>query len=324
VLALIALVACTALLADVAFSEPTYCGFAAGCERVTSSAYGRPLGVPLPILGLAAFGFLLALTLFPAGRAFALFTPLAVATGAVGIGLIALQIGVLGMVCPLCLVVDVSAVGMAAVALVGHRAGRPPGASWRARAAWLGAAVVAVVAPLFWAWAEIPDPPPEEVRRHWVAGRVTVVEVTDFDCPYCRQADGVLREALAGRDVHFVRLVAPMPRHENGRSAGRAYLAAARQGRGEEMASALSAADTRSPERCRGLAAELKLDLDGYDRVVRDPATDAELDATVAWARTAGPGLPLVWVQDRRFIGALTPEALAVALDRAARKVARE
>ena len=151
---------------------------------------------------------------------------------------------------------------------------------------------------------------------------MTVVEVTDFDCPACRNAEPVI--AAFRRDqpgIRFVRLVAPMPAHANARPAGRAFLAARAQGLGEEMAALLQTSDSRGPDRCRQLAARLGMDLNEYDRAVSDPSTDAELDANVAWARTAGNGLPLVWVQGTWIQGTPTYEALASALARAASRL---
>ena len=86
------------------------------------------------------------------------------------------------------------------------------------------------------------------------------------------------------------------------RPAARAYLAAKVQGRGEAMAAALLAAAVRTPAECRRLAGSIGLNLVDYDRVVKDEATDAELDAAIAWAQGAGPGLPLIWVQDGTFV----------------------
>ncbi|MDB5305830.1 MAG: hypothetical protein JWO38_32 [Gemmataceae bacterium] len=318
-LCLIALAASGAGLAEALFDAHEFCGFGTGCDEVAASVYARPLGVPLPAVGVAGFGLVLGLSLVPGSRPFALLRPLAWAAGAVGLALVVVQLLVLGRVCQLCLVADLCGVGLAAIALAGRFV--PPEVSWRRRAAWLGAAGLIVGAPVFLDWAATDPPPPEPVVAHRVPGKITVVEVTDFDCPHCRGADPVLREVIRERNgLHFVRLVAPMPRHPNARPAGRAYLAAGRQGKGEEMAAALFATEDRTPQGCRRLAGSLGLDLGAYDRVVADPGTDAEMDATVAWARTAGPGLPLIWVQDKLIHGMPTPDALRDAFRRAERR----
>ena len=316
---LLALVASAAALADDAFAGRPFCGFESGCDAVTRTAYGQPFGVPLSAVGLVGFGSLFALTLVPTARWFAIVAPLAVLAGVAGAGLIVVQAVVLTRFCPLCLVVDVAAIVAAVVALSGRvwRAGADlPGL---VRGGWAAGAGVAVAAPFLLALLmEAQEPtPPDAVKAHWTGGTVTLVEVTDFDCPYCRQAEPVIAEFRRKHpDVRFVRLVAPMPAHVHARPAGRAFLAARAQGRGEEMAVLLLDADSRTPERCRQLAAQLGLNLSEYDRAVSDRATDAELDATVEWAKAAGTGLPLVWVQDKRVQGVPTPASLDTALRR--------
>lgn len=313
--ALAGLAASAALAADHLTGAGAFCGFDAGCGAVAASAYGTVAAVPLSVVGLAGFALLLALALVPGRRAFVAARVAAVVAGAVGAALLVIQFAVLGRVCPWCVIADGAGIGIAVLSLVSRPSNQPT--HWGGRAAWVGAAVLAVVGPAFWSMIHRPPGVPDQVRAHWVAGEVTVVEVTDFDCQYCRRADAVLQGVVEREQVRFVRLVAPMPKHENARPAGRAYLAAARQGRGEAMAAALFGAETRAPEQCRKLAGDLGLDLAEYDRVVRDPATDAELDATVEWARGWGRGLPLIWVQDRSFTGVPTAAELADAIDRA-------
>jgi uncharacterized membrane protein len=315
---LLALVGSAVSLADDGFAGRPFCGFESGCDAVTRTVYGRPFGVPLSAIGLVGFGVLFVLTLFPTARSFSFVAPLAVLAGVIGACLIAVQAIVLTRFCPVCLFCDGAAIGAAVLALHGRvwrRTGEGP--SGLGRSAWAAGAAVAVAAPLLvMLVVEQSEPPiPDEVKAHWVEGAVTLVEVTDFDCPYCRQAEPAIAAFRQKHpEVRFVRLVAPMPAHANARPAGRAFLAARAQGRGEEMAVLLLAADSRTPDQSRQFAAQLGMDLSKYDRMVSDRATDAEMDATVAWAKAAGTGLPLVWVQDKRVRGVPTAAALGAAL----------
>jgi predicted DsbA family dithiol-disulfide isomerase len=118
-------------------------------------------------------------------------------------------------------------------------------------------------------------------------------------------------------EIHFVRVVAPMRSHQQARPAARAYLAAEKQGKGDPMAKALFAAISRDEEECRKLAQDLGLDMDQYDQVVKDPATDARLDETNAWAEATGKGVPLVWVRDQMIPGVPNRERLLSAYRRA-------
>lgn len=316
---LVSIAGSAASLTDDTLDTRPFCGFESGCDAVTGTGYGHPLGIPLSAVGLAGFGLLFALTLFPAARSFVLVAPLAALAGVTGLALIGIQAAVLDRFCPLCLLVDGTAIAAAALAL-GGRVWRAAGstASRRVRAVWAAGAVVAAVGPFLVGWASGEPPVPDEVKAHWVEGAVTMVEVTDFDCPACRQSEPALAAFRQKHpEVRFVRLVAPMPAHKFALPAGRAFLAARAQGRAEEMAALLMAAENHRPERCRQIAVYLGLDLTKYDQIVSDQSTDAELDATLAWVKNAGTGLPLVWIQGERIQGVLTDETLTGALKRA-------
>jgi protein-disulfide isomerase len=209
--------------------------------------------------------------------------------------------------------------------MVPLRQGAPPGISWLHRSGWLAAGVLAVVLPPLWVWTGSAPPVPEQVKAHWVEGKITVVDLTDFECPSCRRAepDLVAFRNKMGDKIHFVRLVAPIQRHANAKPAGRAYLAAEKQGKGEAMAAALFAAPNLEPAECRKLAAKVGLNLADYDRVVSDPATDAVLDDTNAWVYEVGKaGVPQVWVGDQLVTSPLSPERLALAFRKAQRSAA--
>lgn len=326
-IALFALAVCGAILNDYLLTGPAICGFQSGCDSVMFSPYGRPLGIPLPLVGLIGFGSFFGLTLFPERRAFTLLRPLAVTAGLIGVALILIQVVALQQVCPLCLLVDLSGIALAGIALAGRL---PQGAvapsSWPVRAAWLWAGLLAVATPPLGAWIRSLRPVPEEVKAHWVQGKINVVEVMDFDCPNCQEAEPVVvafRKELGERG-HFVRLPVATPQHPTARAAARAYLAAAAQGKGEAMASALLATPSHEPEECRRLARALQLNLKEYDRTVKDPALEKQIDATVAWAAASAPGLPVIWVQDQRVTGIPTPEKLREALARAEHSAANQ
>jgi uncharacterized membrane protein len=314
--ALAALALCSASLVDAVIA-PTFCSFRSDCGEVNSSIYGRPLGVPLPVFGLIGFAAILCLSLSPNRRVQNLVRLFSVLAGLAGAILIVVQVLVLDRLCWMCTLVDAGAVILSLIA-AWRLPAQLPGASWLSSSAWMGGGIVAVLCPLIWAAAQYKGPPPPQVMDRWVAGKVNVVELTDFDCPHCAVAEQIVSQALRDMPgVNFVRIAAPMPKHPNARPAARAYLAAARQGRGDEMASKLLAASSRTAKDCRSLAAALGLEMKDYDRVVADEATDAELDATLSWAQRAGPGLPMLWVQNHFFPRTPSLEELQHALDRA-------
>jgi uncharacterized membrane protein len=295
----VGLAASAASLADQAFDAPTYCSFDAGCEHVTASAYGRPLGIPLPVAGLVGFGAVLGLTVVGRGWAGTVAKWLAVLGGLVGVALIVIQVAVLGQVCKLCLVSDCAGIALALAAVVGRGPVGGPDVSVAARIGWPVAGAVAVVAPLVVALAgtETITAPPW-VTEHWVEGKVTVVEVSDFECDHCKRADPVVREWLRRHpDVHFVRMATETTAHLESRPPALAFYAAQEQGRGEEMAEQLFAAPSHTAEECRKIATTLRLDMARYDRDVASQELDAKVARTMRNVRATGKGLPQIWVQ---------------------------
>src|SRR5262245_21426636 len=112
------LAASAVLLVDSLRPAPVFCG-EGGCATVRATAWARPLGVPMPVVGLAFFGLMLALTL--AGPRVARARLVLAAAGGVGaLGLLALQGLVIGAWCKLCVVADTSALALAAAIVAGR------------------------------------------------------------------------------------------------------------------------------------------------------------------------------------------------------------
>lgn len=318
---LIALAATCASLLDYILPSPAFCGFKAGCDEVIHSAYGRLLGVPLPVLGLLAFGGFYTLTMFPGTRMGKLVGPAALVAGLCGLGLIGIQVFLIRQLCPLCLITDAAALLLAAGELGISPPKQPPAQPPR-RWLWTGAAAVAIVGPLLWPLLQPIPPVPQQVKAYWEPGKITVVEVTDFECPYCRQTHPAMVKFLEehGHELEFVRLVRPMEEHVHAQAAARAYHCACRQDKGEPMASALFHADDLTPDRCGQLAESLGLDMDPYRACVADPATDQRIEQLTGWVQqTDIRGLPVIWVQDQRLFGAQTAASLRAAWNRVQR-----
>ena len=321
---LIALAACCASFLDYILPSPAFCGFKAGCEAVTHSAFGRLLGVPLPVWGLLAFGGFYLLALFPNRPIAKLLGPAAILAGLAGLGLVLLQVFVIKQLCPLCLITDAAAILLMAVEI-----GFAPPKEGRAevplprRWLWTGALILAMGAPLLWPVIKPIPPVPEQVQAYWTADKITVVEVTDFECPHCRQTHAPLREFLerhADR-IRFVRLVKPMDQHANAKSAARAYLCADAQIKAREMAEALFALEQLSPEACQQAAESVGLDMDEYQQCVASSETDERIGQLTGFVDQSDvQGLPVIWIEDQRLVGEQTLESLEAALARAERR----
>lgn len=303
-IAVIGLAASVASLVDYLGASPTFCA-ETGCASVRESAWSHPLGIPMPVLGIAFFSAALALGWVHAPR---LRRALAL-TGAVwAAALIAVQALAIGAWCKLCLIADLAAFGHAVAVLAGAGTLRLSAA----RGVAAGSALVAAIAGLA-LWTSEPPPLspssdlPAFVQAAQAPGVTTVVEVADFECPYCRLMQTKLSAALAQArvPVHVVRKMLPLPGHRHAMPAALAYCCADAQGKGDAMADALFAAppDALTPEGCEQLAAGVGCDLDRYRRDLQ--AAQDRVAAEMAEVRAAGVhALPTLFIGDRRIEGA--------------------
>ena len=137
---------------------------------------------------------------------------------------------------------------------------------------------------------------------------VTIVEFTDYQCPYCKRADdvvGSLREAY-GADVRIVLANHPLPMHDHARPAALAVIAAAEQGKAGPMGQRLFAHGKQlDDDALRACAAEAGLDLVAFEASRHATATAASLDRAEALATSLGvKGTPTFFVNGRRVVGA--------------------
>jgi protein-disulfide isomerase len=154
---------------------------------------------------------------------------------------------------------------------------------------------------------------------------VTLLEYGDFECPYCGQAEGVIRELLAsfGNDVRYVWRHLPLNDvHVRAQLAAEAVEAAASQGRFWEMYDAMLAHqdDLTAPALSR-LAGELNLDVDRFWDEVRRHDHAPRVAEDVASADASGvSGTPTFFVNGRRHYGAYDVDTLADAVRSALRQ----
>jgi protein-disulfide isomerase len=320
-LALIALGVSAAMLTDSLLPRSALCAFDAPCHEVTGSAFGTIGGVPLSAVGVIGFAVLFGLS-FAVGRWGRLaFRVLALLGGLVGLALIGVQLGVLGRVCPYCLVVDVAAIGIAGLNVVSIASPPREQGVLVESIAW---AVLGVLAPVSGVLVVLfPDeaipPPPPQVAALAVPGKLTVVEAYDFTCPRCREVtpwvEQVVRESKDR--VHLARVIVPRAREADARRAARAYLVAQKLGKGEEMAEALIRAPQLDDAACEQMAESLGLSKSEFRAGLADASLDAQLDANVEWVRQASPsGIPAIWVGGERVVGQLSLNSLSEAVRR--------
>jgi Na+/H+ antiporter NhaA len=169
-------------------------------------------------------------------------------------------------------------------------------------------------------------------RDHW-RGRedapVTLVEYGDFECPYCGQAEPVVRELLAGSgDVRYVWRHLPLNDvHPRAQMAAEASEAAAAQDRFWEMHDLLlDHQDALRLSDLAGYAERLGLDVERFTDDLRRRAYAGRIAEDVDSADLSGvAGTPTFFVNGRRHFGAYDIATLtrAVKLARARAAVAR-
>jgi Na+/H+ antiporter NhaA len=156
---------------------------------------------------------------------------------------------------------------------------------------------------------------------------VTLVEYGDFQCPYCGQAESVIRELISsfGDDIRYVWRNLPLNDvHANAQLAAEAAEAAAAQGKFWEMYDRLLAhQDQLEPRDITRHARELGLDMDRFLDEMRRHEYAPRLAEDVASADASGvSGTPSFFINGRRHYGAYDIDTLTAAA-RAARNRAR-
>ena len=153
---------------------------------------------------------------------------------------------------------------------------------------------------------------------------VTLVEYGDYECPYCGQAEVVIRQLLAsfGDDLRYVWRHLPLNDvHANAQMAAEAAEAAAAQGAFWPMHDKLlNHQDELEPPKLRRYAAELDLDVDRFWDDLRRRRYTERVAEDVASADASGvAGTPSFFINGRRHQGAYDVATLTAAVQ-AARK----
>jgi protein-disulfide isomerase len=174
--------------------------------------------------------------------------------------------------------------------------------------------------------AEDVDPTRDHVRGPDDAP-VTLVEYGDFECPFCGQAEPVVRELLESfdDDVRYVWRHLPLNDvHNSAQLAAEAVEAASAQGAFWEMYDAfLSHQDALTPQDITRIAKDLDLDVDRFWSEVRRHEYARRVAEDVASADASGvSGTPSFFINGRRHQGAYDIDTLTAAV-RAARNRAR-
>jgi protein-disulfide isomerase/uncharacterized membrane protein len=336
VLCAAAIAASSALFIDYVRPGPVFCSEGGGCAALKHTAWGHPLGIPTPVIGLSGFLALAFATLVRGSRARTAQLVLGVLGGIGALTFIGVQIA-LKTVCPYCMVVDSSGIVLAGLSFLRWRNGWDPPERRAAMYGAVGLLLNAAALPITIGLLRTPKPAPvavsietpppivEELRKT-PKGVITVVDFIDFECPFCRATHKELVPVLAeykGR-VRLVRKQVPLRMHPHAIDAAKAACCGELLGKGEEMADALVEAppEELTPEGCEKIAEKLGLDVARFRACVKDPATEARLKADAETFKEAkGRGLPMLYVGEQRLVGEQDKESLREAFEKASRSL---
>src|SRR5688572_19385170 len=136
---------------------------------------------------------------------------------------------------------------------------------------------------------------------------VTIVEFSDYQCPFCAQADALIEEVLADypNDVRFVYKQFPLTTiHPNAMPASKAALAAGKQGKYWEMHKVLfQNSRALGPEQLKQYAQQVGLDVAKWEADMNSPEIAEHVNAEMREAQAAEVrGTPSIFVNGKRLM----------------------
>ena len=150
------------------------------------------------------------------------------------------------------------------------------------------------------------------------AGKITLVEFSDFACGYCRQSEADVAALIkANPDLKVVIRQLPILSPASA-DAARMGLAAAGQGRYAAFHHAMYASGRPDAASIEGAARSAGVDLARARQDAADPRIAAEIERNVAFARQLGfDGTPSWVIGDEIHAGAVGKDVLAEAIAKA-------
>lgn len=149
--------------------------------------------------------------------------------------------------------------------------------------------------------------------------KVTVVEFSDFECPFCGAARPVLEQFARDNasKVRFCYAPFPLSSHPNATPAGQAALFARDNGKFWEMHDILFENQTTlSPDMIKHLGARVGLNADALGKVLASTKYQDELNASKEVGKNAGVNAtPSVYFNGRKLEMPLSQEMLQHSLD---------
>ena len=149
---------------------------------------------------------------------------------------------------------------------------------------------------------------------------VTIVEFSDFHCPFCRRAHPVIQQLMTkyGDRVRLVYKDMPLDNlHPNARAAAEAGRCAAEQGKFWEFHDKLFANEPdSSPATLNRLAQEVGINIPPFEACYKERRFKAQVDASSQEGTRLGvTGTPTFFINGRTVTGALPLESFSKVVD---------
>ncbi len=150
--------------------------------------------------------------------------------------------------------------------------------------------------------------PAHAPRKGPKAAKVTIVEFSDFQCPFCSRVNPTLKQIqdTYGKDVAIVFVNQPLSFHAQARDAAKAFLAANRQGKAWELHDKMFAnQQALMPADLERYAGEVGLNVAKWKKDLADPEIEKQVAADQALAASVGAdGTPAFYINGRELSGA--------------------
>ena len=147
--------------------------------------------------------------------------------------------------------------------------------------------------------------------------KVTLVEFSDFECPFCAAARPILEDYVKQRaSVRLCWMAYPLPQHPNALFAGQAALFARDAGKFWAMHDALFDNQlSLSEDFIRGLLSKQGLDVKAFEKVLASKKYLEELESSKEAGKKASvESTPSIFVNGRKYPLGLNVESLSLAV----------
>lgn len=148
---------------------------------------------------------------------------------------------------------------------------------------------------------------------------VTMVLFEDFECPFCKQLQGAIKEAREKVGPDKLRVIYkhnPLPFHKQAMAAAEAAEAARAQGKFWELHDQLFANQDKLALGVRALAEKAGLDMGQFDNAIAAHGSQGRIMADMEQAAALGArGTPNIFINGKKLVGAKDAATLLTAIN---------